>query len=561
MFKLLIFTMVILPQLSFTQAIPLDFFRDSGTDIGNGGHGIVCRLQDDPSQIVSARLLDYKEAEKRPNPLNPNLGSSKKILERVDVALNHLSRFLPEQAEKFRLMAREIYNKQIHFVKGQLPLMDFTSVVPIPYGCAVEQLAVRLLNPSIFDKEFTINKNIWDKLNLTDKAGLILHETIYKVYADQGDENSDKARLLNAFISTPGSIPDFNSDQELYTYFSAPNIMGLQKVYVQGIPITHNAEFYSNGMLKYGKTAETEEVIINGQKLCLNGSENHATFHSNGEILSIGHVGEDQKCSPDSQGFYKDDSLSAKFEGHLVFHPGLKIKRGFLQEGLWFTNHIQISGPVQFNQDGRLTKRVEVSALIHNSFFKNLQPMMIEEYAILAVIDYDIELKIKLLRKAQININNSPLDAFHGDINNGCTYYSDYKGNISSIIGECNLLGEFRLQGKVLKGTFNPYTLNVDQLQVYKLNSYGVNNLKQFKILSDSPALFDLTVQGKDIKFDLNYVTTFYNNYDNPVLSGALAEGAVLNFTDGTSSYVPANSFVQFDKDGKVEEYSDLYSK
>src|SRR5205085_1885391 len=49
---------------------------------------------------------------------------------------------------------------------------------------------------------YTINKDLWDRMNTNNRAGLILHEIIYKEALRDGQHDSVKARYFNAYLSS-----------------------------------------------------------------------------------------------------------------------------------------------------------------------------------------------------------------------------------------------------------------------------------------------------------------------------------------------------------------------
>ena len=53
------------------------------------------------------------------------------------------------------------------------------------------------------DSRFIIRQDIWDELTNTQKAGLITHEILHEHFTKLGEENSIKARRVNAFLNGP----------------------------------------------------------------------------------------------------------------------------------------------------------------------------------------------------------------------------------------------------------------------------------------------------------------------------------------------------------------------
>jgi len=71
-----------------------------------------------------------------------------------------------------------------------------------PNGCKSRQTIIRR---AVFDgnKRFAVNKALWDALSARDQAGMIMHEVIYEHFSKLGEEDSRKARKLNALLFSP----------------------------------------------------------------------------------------------------------------------------------------------------------------------------------------------------------------------------------------------------------------------------------------------------------------------------------------------------------------------
>jgi hypothetical protein len=70
----------------------------------------------------------------------------------------------------------------------------------LPTGCQVEQLVIRTETAFPEQKLYTVSKDLWDRLNRVQQAGIILHEVIYGETSRLGQLNSIKARYLNGWI-------------------------------------------------------------------------------------------------------------------------------------------------------------------------------------------------------------------------------------------------------------------------------------------------------------------------------------------------------------------------
>lgn len=188
-------------------AMTITFASDK---VGNGGDIIYC-----PNG--KSMLLDYYEGYNLPvNFVIANRENEKgfkkivrSILERWKELDEH---FVDSIASTANLMMYEIenyenlpnYRSHSVFFSSLLPdVNDEEQLLRPPANCTQEQLAVRYSNDIPMAPEFIINPDLWNKLNSFHKAGLILHEAIYKyLVSEYNHKNSIKTRSLNRIISS-----------------------------------------------------------------------------------------------------------------------------------------------------------------------------------------------------------------------------------------------------------------------------------------------------------------------------------------------------------------------
>lgn len=171
---------------------PLHTFAGGGMD-GGGGRSVVCR--DSKGQIVSAELFDFYEGrvKYRLNPIlsaEPYEGQVEKIVQRVGQGrgpqfIEHLKSYT-----NFVIASKQILPDGT----GLLPVEDSEHVISPPRNCQYEQLANFTAQNQVL-----INGEIWNALDSTNKAGLVLHEAIYKVFRNYGATNSSRARKAVAY--------------------------------------------------------------------------------------------------------------------------------------------------------------------------------------------------------------------------------------------------------------------------------------------------------------------------------------------------------------------------
>jgi hypothetical protein len=162
--------------------------------VGNGGDVIAC-----PGKF---ELLDYYEARTQRSENLDLLSSASTIDAQVAFALSRLSQVSPHRAEMYKAWYTEFY-QQAFFLSGtrfvDIPDSDH---IAFPSGCTVEQAIVQVQNPLPGQRRYTINGDLWEKLNEETRAGLILHEIVYREAISYGHKNSIAARYLTGFLAS-----------------------------------------------------------------------------------------------------------------------------------------------------------------------------------------------------------------------------------------------------------------------------------------------------------------------------------------------------------------------
>jgi hypothetical protein len=165
----------------------------AGEIVGNGGDVIACP---DKAPV----LLDFFEA-----------GAVHGLARRADLTgatpqeiakatLRDLKRLNPTRA---RIYERRIdkFEEEASFVAGA-ELADIPDSHPIvlPNGCKLRQIAIQKPRMLPQDPLYVIDLDLWNALDMAQKAGLIVHEVIYTDAIQYGHTNSRSVRYLNALL-------------------------------------------------------------------------------------------------------------------------------------------------------------------------------------------------------------------------------------------------------------------------------------------------------------------------------------------------------------------------
>lgn len=159
---------------------------------GHGGRSVVCRDQE--NKIISAELFDFFEAPiLYGQVINHNNEEIEAQVEKISVKLETaLSRsgMYSSNFKNIRSIIR-FTPENVHLK----PVDDSLEAVELPAGCKNEQLAVYVDRNLIL-----VDKEIWDELSLTDKAGLIVHEGIYAELRWFNEKDSRRTRKVVAHL-------------------------------------------------------------------------------------------------------------------------------------------------------------------------------------------------------------------------------------------------------------------------------------------------------------------------------------------------------------------------
>jgi hypothetical protein len=167
----------------------------AGDKILNGGNVIVCGN--------SIELLDYYEARL----------SGKQL--QFDSGLNTYSEKLNQLFDRWKNVAPKrmaLYSEWLTGFESEagiysgikIPDILDTGSIAIPSGCVMTPVAFQRRDEDIFpgEKRYVINKDLWDQMNQDQKAGLVLHELIYREAIKNAHSTSLPTRYFNSFLAT-----------------------------------------------------------------------------------------------------------------------------------------------------------------------------------------------------------------------------------------------------------------------------------------------------------------------------------------------------------------------
>ena len=180
--------------ISFNALAVLD-----GQGTGNGGDVLVCKNLNGSVQNIT--LYDFHEASFR-HDINLDLDSNATSLnEKVTSILNKIKRLNPTRAALYEKWWKEFQlPENTSFTNDHLSDIPDTGEVTYPANCEVVQ-AAHQKKPMSGERRYIIKKDLWNQMDVANKAGLVIHELIYREAREENSyvhTNSKRVRYLNA---------------------------------------------------------------------------------------------------------------------------------------------------------------------------------------------------------------------------------------------------------------------------------------------------------------------------------------------------------------------------
>ncbi len=179
----------------FLLATFLSSIAVSGDKIQNGGNVIVC-----PNGI---ELLDYYEARLSGKALQLD-SSSPTYAEKLFTLFEKWKSVAPRRMALYTKWLKEFTAEAGIYSGVEIPAIPDTGSIVIPSGCKPIPAAFQRREGDIFpgEKRYVVNKDLWDLMDENQKAGLVLHELIYREAIKSQHATSLPTRYFNSFLST-----------------------------------------------------------------------------------------------------------------------------------------------------------------------------------------------------------------------------------------------------------------------------------------------------------------------------------------------------------------------
>jgi hypothetical protein len=203
----------------------------AGFKKGNGGFVIVCG-----TVAPTYRLLDLYEAEFRYH-LTPEFAPEGNEFQRAQVILDRFARLNPARRQLYRQWLQDSKSEMVFLDELNIVGVPDIGVTYIPDGCSLRQMIVQV-DPTQFEKRFTIDRRLWNNLNVDHRAAAIVHEIIYReaISFENQHSSSQPSRLLNAFLHS-GQMKMVRL-QEWLLFLQG---LGFHRADAHGVPIRLNS--------------------------------------------------------------------------------------------------------------------------------------------------------------------------------------------------------------------------------------------------------------------------------------------------------------------------------
>jgi hypothetical protein len=180
--------------------------------VGNGGVGVRCPA---PPGESRTELLDFYQA-RRAWGMQPALGGDPSLgyLARARLAVDRIAAVDPARGALYRGWLDAfpgemlVYNDDQHFAL----INDFGDPL-LQSGCSVVQIAVQRPPENPEDKRYLIDGSLWQRLDENNKAGLVLHEIVYRDALERGHTDSVAAHYFTALYASEKFASGFEPDE------------------------------------------------------------------------------------------------------------------------------------------------------------------------------------------------------------------------------------------------------------------------------------------------------------------------------------------------------------
>lgn len=202
--------------VAFSIFISIPTFAVGGNELGNGGDVFYC-----PNAVTDKVILvDIYEAKlaQRKMIINSTNGNYK---DRVKQILDRWQKISPLRVEQYLIWLEAFESEATFISKVDLPNINDEGIVVKPKDCEIHQIAIQLDEQDLGAayKRYTINKDLWDLLDESNKAALVLHELIFREAINSENQKSIRVRFLNGILLSLSTVEEY--------FYASANLDGM----------------------------------------------------------------------------------------------------------------------------------------------------------------------------------------------------------------------------------------------------------------------------------------------------------------------------------------------
>lgn len=246
---------------------PFSYLLAQGHVVRNGGDAVVCYADNTHSKIVSIDLFDHWELSHiLPPNTHLNLGPEDySVIDKINIALTQIERFDFQLAQMIRNPALSIAQNIEYYLADTEQIIEVDDENPqvVPENnCLMQQFAIQIKNTSPGDRRFLVSRFLYNHplTTNTTRAGLILHEAIYRYAVSKGHTDSQRTRTLNYLFSS--------TDMKKMSLSDYHNYLSHNGIADTGCESTYAAPF--NEKIYVKKTEPGKEKFLDEHRFCYN---------------------------------------------------------------------------------------------------------------------------------------------------------------------------------------------------------------------------------------------------------------------------------------------------
>lgn len=198
LFSLKVLSLILL----FVSGISISF---ASSGAGNGGDAVVCKDSVELLDVYEARQMHLElDLGSSPTYRNMILFVTNKLKEKDLYLANLLEKYSLEMVSEFELFQKdpEARGKFVNLGPLEITEVNDSNHVAIPLGCKLIQLVNQREPEFSLQFRYTINEELWNRMDIENQAMTILHEAWYRIMIEHGATTSQSSRFMNALVAS-----------------------------------------------------------------------------------------------------------------------------------------------------------------------------------------------------------------------------------------------------------------------------------------------------------------------------------------------------------------------